>query len=185
MEDAKILLLLLNRAESAIDALQRKFGKLLYSICMNILQVPQDAQECVNDTYLALWNAIPPARPCPLTPYVCRTGRNVALNRLRADSAQKLGKGYTLSLEELSAFIPDRCMEETVSARALGWAIDDFLAEQSRENRVLFLRRYWFGDTVAEAARAIGISQNTAAVRLLRMREKLKDYLTEKELYYE
>lgn len=185
MEDAKILQMLLDRAEGAIEALQRRFGKLLYGICMNILRLPQDAQECVNDTYLALWNAIPPARPSPLEPYVCRTGRNVALNRLRANTAQKRDGRYALSMEELALWIPDRCMEETVSARALGWAIDDFLATQSRDNRVLFLRHYWFGDSVAEAARAVGISANAASVRLLRMRQKLKDYLTEKEFYYE
>ncbi len=185
MEDRKILMLLLNRAENGLAAVQKKYGGLLYRICMNILQIPQDAQECVNDTYLALWNAIPPAQPDPLTPYVCRTGRNVALNRLRADSAQKLGRHYTLSLDELADWIPDRCMEETVTARALGKAIDEFLSAEVRDNRVLFLRRYWFGDSVADAAKLLGISANTAAVRLLRMRERLKKYLIERELYNE
>lgn len=185
MEDRKIIMLLYARAESAIDVLQQKFGKLIYKICVNILQVPQDAQECTNDTYLTLWNAIPPANPEPLTPYVCRTGRNVALNRLRADGAKKRDGGYALSLDELAESIPDHCMEEKMSAKVLGQAIDDFLAGQSRENRVLFLRRYWFGDSVAEAAEAIGISANSASVRLHRIREKLKEYLTERELYYE
>ncbi len=185
MEDRKIVKMLLDRAESAIDALQQKFGKLIYHICMNILQVAQDAQECTNDTYLALWNAIPPAQPDPLTPYVCRTGRNVALNRLRADAAQKRDGGYALSLDELAEFIPDRYMEDQISAKELGQAIDGFLAQQSRETRVLFLRRYWFGDSVAEAAKAVGISPNTASVRLYRTREKLKDHLIERELYYE
>lgn len=185
MEDKKILLLLWNRAENAVDALQQKFGKLIYQISFNILQVPEDAQECTNDTYLALWNAIPPAKPEPLTPYVCRTGRNIALNRLRAESSQKRGRSYLVSLEELEGCIPDHCMEETVSARALGKAIDQFLSEQSRDNRVLFLRRYWFGDSVADAARTVGISANTAAVRLLRLREKLRVYLAEREFFYE
>lgn len=185
MEDRKIVALLLERAQNGVAALEEKFGKLIYCICLNILQSTQDAQECTNDTYLALWNAIPPATPDPLTPYVCRTGRNVALNRLRADNAQKLGKGYTLSLEELESCIPDHCMEEQISARALGRAIDDFLARQSSQTRVLFLRRYWFGDSVAQAAKAVGISANAASVRLLRTREKLKQYLIERELYDE
>lgn len=115
----------------------------------------------------------------------CRTGRNIALNRLRADSAQKLGKGYTLSLEELEDCIPDHCMDEQISARALGRAIDDFLAQQSSQTRMLFLRRYWFGDSVAQAARALGMTANAASVRLLRTREKLKKYLIERELYDE
>lgn len=185
MEDRKILFLLCNRAETAIDALQKKFGGLVYRICMNILQQPQDAEECTNDTYLAVWNAVPPATPDPLTPYVCRTGRNVALNRLRANAAQKRDGGYSLSIDELAECIPDTCLEERVTARALGKAIDEFLTMQTRENRVLFLRRYWFGDGVADAAKAVGISANTGAVRLHRMREKLRQYLTERELYYE
>lgn len=185
MEDRKIVMLLFDRVESVIDVLQQKFGKLIYKICMNILQVPQDAQECTNDTYLALWNAIPPANPDPLTPYVCRTGRNVALNRLRADTARKRDGGYALSIDELAEYIPDQCWEEIITAKALGTAIDDFLSRQSRENRVLFLRRYWFGDTVADAAKALGLSPNTASVRLHRIRENLKKYLMERELFYE
>lgn len=183
MEDRKIIALLFERAESAVEALQAKFGKLIYGICMNILQEAEDARECTNDTYLALWNAIPPASPDPLTPYVCRTGRNVALNRLRERRAQKRDCGYTLSIDELAEYIPDRCLDETISAKALGTAIDDFLRQQSGENRVLFLRRYWFGDSVRDAARHVGISADTASVRLLRMRQKLKTYLTERGLY--
>lgn len=185
MEDKKIVQLLWARCEGGIEAVQKKFGGLIYRICMNILQEPEEADECTNDTYLALWNAIPPASPDPLTPYVCRTGRNLALKRLRADSARRRGGEYTLSVEELAESIPAACLEQTVSARALGRAIDEFLVGQSREERVLFLRRYWFGDSVAEAARHMGIRANTAAVRLLRLREKLKAYLTERELYHE
>lgn len=183
MDDEKIVLLLWNRAENAIEALQSRFGKLIYGICYRILRHRQDAQECVNDTYLALWNAIPPTRPDPLTPYVCRTGRNVALNRLRADSAAKRDAPYCLSIDELAEAIPDTCMEQCVTAKALGMAIDDFLARQNRENRVLFVRRYWFGDSVGEAAKVLGISANTASARLMRMRQKLKDELIERGLF--
>lgn len=185
MEDKKIVELLWQRLQSGLEALQCKFGNLIFTISMNILQVREDAQECVNDTYLALWNAIPPAQPDPLTAYVCRTCRNVALKRLRANAARKLGRGYTLSLDELAEYIPDERMAQCLDARALGRAIDDFLAGQSAQNRVLFLRRYWFGDSVADAARAVGISANAAAVRLLRLRERLKIYLTEREFYDE
>ncbi len=185
MEDRKILALLWERAESALDALQKKYGRLIYRIAMNILEQEQDAQECVNDTWLALWNTIPPQRPDPLCPYVCKTGRNIALNRLRSDSAQKRCSRYDLSLEELSDILPGPRLEETLSVRALAQAIDTFLDTQSKENRVLFLRRYWFGDSVQEAAKVIGISANVAAVRLSRLREKLKDYLMKEVLYEE
>ncbi len=183
MEDSKILMLLWNRAETAIDALQRTYGRLLYRISLNILGIPQDAQECVNDTYLAIWNAIPPRRPEPLSPFVCRVGRNLALKRLRSDMAQKRCSKYDISLEELSAAIPGPSLEDAVSAKALGQAIDCFLSLQSQENRNLFLRRYWFGDSVKDAAALLGITPNAASVRLNRMRQELKDHLIKEELY--
>ncbi len=184
MEDKKIIELLWARAEAAITALQKAYGKLLYRIAVNIVGIPEDAKECVNDSYLAIWNAIPPARPEPLCPYVCKTGRNIALTRLRNDHAQKRFSDYTLSLEELSEVLPDRSLEEMLSARALGQAIDSFLREQSKENRILFLRRYWFGDSVQDAAKLLGISANVAYVRLHRMRGELKEFLMREELYY-
>ncbi len=183
MEDQKILSLLWNRAESAIAALQQAYGRLIYRIALNILEVPQDAQECENDTYLALWQTIPPQRPEPLCPYVCRTGRNIALKRLRLETAQKRCSRYDLSLEELSWVIPDDRTEQEISARALGRAIDAFLSGQKPENRILFLRRYWYGDSVQDAAAHLGISANTASVRLLRLRTELKEYL-EKEAFF-
>ncbi len=185
MEDRKIVALLWARAESALAALETKFGRLLYRIAVNILELPQDAQECVNDAYLAIWNAIPPEQPDPLKPYVCRVGRNIALTRLRDENARKRCSRYDLSLEELSEIIPDRSMEERLDARALGRAIDRFLQDQNREDRILFLRRYWFGDSVREAARLAGIKADTAYVRLHRLRKELKDYLIGEELYYE
>ncbi len=177
MDDRKILDLLWNRAETAIDALQSKYGKLLRRIAQNILTDPQDVQECVNDTYMALWDAIPPKRPEPLTPYVCRVGRNLALKRLRSNTAQKRNGGYLLSLEELSETIPGADLEDAVNARELGRAMDRFLSLQKEDNRNLFVRRYWFGDSVRNAAALLGISANAASVRLSRMRSELKEYL--------
>ncbi len=184
MEDKKILELLWARAEAAITALQKTYGKLLYRIAVNIVGIPEDARECENDTYLAIWNAIPPARPEPLCPYVCKTGRNVALTRLRNDHAQKRFTAYMLSLDELSEIISDSSMEEKLSARALGQAVDAFLQRQRADNRILFLRRYWFGDSVRDAAKHLGITPNTASVRLHRMRSELKEFLIGEELYY-
>ncbi len=185
MEDKKIVTLLWARAEGALKALEREFGNLLYRISLNILEDPRDAQECVNDSYLAIWNAVPPEKPEPLKPYVCRVGRNTALTRLRNDRARKRCSRYDLSMEELAEALPDRSMEEALNARALGWAIDRFLDTQSRENRILFLRRYWFGDSLREAAKLVGLSPNAASVRLYRLRAELKEYLIGEELYYE
>lgn len=184
MEDKKILELLWNRVESALEALAKKFGRRLLYTAMNILGNPEDAEEAVNDTYMALWNTIPPEKPDPLAGYVHRTGRNVALNKRRHLTAQKRNSQYDASLEELAGILPAPSFEELMDARALGLAIDRFLDTVSRENRILFLRRYWFGDSVKELAHAFSMSENTISVRLSRMRAQLKSYLIEKEGYF-
>lgn len=185
MEDGKILDLLWARAESAIEALAEKFGARLHRTAMNILGDFQDAQECVNDTYLALWNTIPPQRPEPLAGFVHRVGRNTALKRLRQNTAQKRNSAYDLSLEELSGCIPGSTMEEAWNAKVLGQAIDAFLDTVSRENRVIFLRRYWFGDSVRDIAQTFSMTENAVSVRLNRLRASLKDYLIREECYHE
>ena len=177
MDDRKILELLWNRLDSAIAALAEKFGLRLYRTAMNILSNHQDAEEAVNDTYLALWNAIPPNRPNPLSAYVYRVGRNTALKRLRSDTALKRDSSYDLSLDELAGAIPGAALEDALNARALGQAIDRFLDTLNYRNRVLFVRRYWFGDRITELARDTGISENALSVQLGRLRSQLKDYL--------
>lgn len=184
MEDKKILDLLWNRIESAIDALAKKFGKRLLYTAMNILGNPQDAEEAVNDTYMALWNTIPPERPDPLSGYVHRTGRNVALKKQRYLTAQKRRSQYDVSLEELADVLPGPYMEDLLDARELGLAIDRFLDTVSKENRILFLRRYWFGDSVKHLAKTTGLSENTISVRLSRLRSQLKSYLMDKEGFF-
>ena len=183
MEDRKIMRMLFVRAEGALEALAEHFGKQLHTIARNILGDERDAQECVNDTYLALWNAIPPAQPDPLCAYVCRVGRNIALKRLRSNTAQKRCSTYDLSLEELAECIGST-MEETLDERELGRSINSFLGTLSPENRRIFLRRYWFGDSVQAIANTFALSENTVSVRLSRLRGKLKDHLI-KEGYYE
>ena len=182
MEDKKIIALLWQRAESALEALAEKFGRGLLALARNILPDLRDAEEAVSDTYLAVWNAIPPAKPDPLTPYVYRVGRNTALNRLRRDTAQRRS-GYEVSLEELSGSLAGPSLEAQVDARALGRAIDAFLDTQSQSTRIIFLRRYWFGDSVKDVAKMLGMKDSAVSVRLLRTREKLKNYLTEEGYY--
>ncbi len=183
MEDKKILELLWSRVESVLEAIAKKFGRRLMCTARNILGNLQDAEEAVNDTYLALWNAIPPERPDPLAGYVHRTGRNVALKKYRYLTAQKRDRQYDLSLEELSGILPGPSFEEIMDARVLGQAIDRFLDTVSRENRILFLRRYWFGDSVRQLSRDLAISENTASVRLSRLRGQLKGYLEQEGFF--
>lgn len=178
MDDRHILQLLFDRAEAAIDALARRFGPRLYAIAMNILCSSRDAEECVNDTYLALWNAIPPAQPDPLCAYTYRVGRNTALKKLRENTAQVRNSAYDLSLDELAGSIADDSLWDILDARALGRSIDRFLDLQAKENRVIFLRRYWFGDSVKDIARDVGMKEGAVSVRLNRLRSALRDHLS-------
>lgn len=177
MEDNKIIKLLWERVEGAIEALANKYGRRLLATARNILGNHQDAEETVSDTYLAVWNAVPPQRPDPLSGFVYKIGRNLALKRLRRNTAQKRDGTYDLLLEELAGCISGRSLEEDFDARQLGQAIDAFLSTLSKDNRVLFLRRYWFGDSVKEIAGHFSMTENSVNVRLSRVRSKLKDYL--------
>ncbi len=183
MEDTCILQLLWQRSEAALPKLARRFGKGLLQLAMNILGNRQDAEEAVNDTYLALWDAIPPARPDPLSPYVYKVGRNTALKHLRTHSAQKRDSRYDLCLEELSDILPSYVLEDTLDARALGQSIDRFLGDLDPSDRRLFLRRYWFGDSIRSLSKEAGLAENTLSVRLHRIRRKLKDHLSKEGIY--
>lgn len=172
MDEQKIIMLLWNRSETALQAISDAFGGRLYAIASNILGNHHDAEECLNDTYLALWNAIPPNRPSPLIAYACRVIRNIALNRRRQRHSE-----YEVPLEELAGALSTGTLEEQMDARELGEAINRFLGTVSAESRVIFLRRYWFGDGVKEIAHDRDMTENAVSVRLARIREKLKTYL--------
>ena len=183
MEDAQIITLLFDRSERAMEELAAKYGALLRCITSNLLPSGEDAQECINDTYLALWNAIPPERPDPLCAYVCAVCRNLSLKRRRDDSARKRDSSFDRSMEELAETLGTSSTEALWAARELGREIDRFLDTLDRESRVLFVRRYWFGDSVEELSRAFHISKNNVSVRLSRIREKLRRHLLEQGVY--
>ena len=120
-----------------------------------------------------------------MAPFVLRIGKNLSLNRLRSRATQRRAGNYELSLEELARCIGGPTLEETMDERELGRAIDRYLDTLSRENRILFLRRYWFGDSIKDLAAVFGLKENAVSVRLSRLRVKLKDYLIKEELYRE
>ena len=185
MDDKHIIALLFDRSEQALTILAQKFGPRLLLTTRNILGDTQDAEECVSDTYLAIWNAIPPREPNPLAGFVFKTGRNLALKRLRHNTAAKRNSHYDVSLDELSACIAGSSLDEALSARDLGQAIDRFLDTLSRDSRIIFLRRYWFGDSVSQIAAALGRSENSVSVRLNRCRGKLRTYLEQEGYFHE
>ena len=183
MQDEKILELLFARAECSIEALRDRFGRGLSSLATSILGNRQDAEEAVNDTYLALWDAIPPARPQPLAPYVYKVCRHTALNKPRSRTAEKRNSDYDLSLEELAEVLPGGTLEEQLDARALGRSINAFLDTLSSNDRWLFVRRYWFGDCIGDLARQQLTTPGNLSVRLHRIRQKLKDYLNKEGFF--
>lgn len=177
MDDRKIISLFYERSEQAIAELSKKYGDLCFKIAINILNDPQDAEECVNDAYLGVWNSIPPRNPDPLRAYLCRIVRNLALKKLRTNTALKRGSRVEVSLAELENCIPDNSFDEHLSAKELTAQLNAFLSTLHRDDRVMFLKRYWFAEPLSEIAKTFGITEHNASVRLSRIRKKLHQYL--------
>ena len=184
MDDSRIVELFWQRSEDAIGAAEKAYGGLCRMIARNLLHNGEDVQECVNDTWHSLWNAIPPERPDKLLPFVAKITRNLAMKRLRYQNAAKR-KAVTVSFNELDACIPDgQTVEMALEGKAMSRLIDAFLDTLDEESRNLFLRRYWFFDSVKQLARTFGMSESKVKVKLFRMREALKKYLeTEADIY--
>jgi RNA polymerase sigma-70 factor (ECF subfamily) len=144
----------------------------------NILQDRLDVEECVSDTYLRTWNSIPPQAPNPLASYVCRIAHNLAIDRYHANRAEKRSGNYALIVEEMAECLPSGADIETeYDAKELSAAINRFLSTLDREDRFLFVRRYWYADSVSDLATETHGSANRISVRLFRLREKLRKSL--------
>ena len=184
IEDEKIIDLFFNRSEKAIQELDIKYGKVCHKLSYNILNNKQDAEECVNDAYLGAWNAIPPTRPNPLLSYIVKIVRNISLKIYWRKEAAKRSGHYTIALEEIEGYIADqKTVEDEIEARELARIIEEFLDTLTLENRVIFMRRYWFADSYKDIAEFMGLSEKNISVRLTRIREKMKQYLIEREVF--
>ena len=172
MNDADIIELFFNRSEGAIKALEEKYDRQARSVAMNILGDSQDAEECMNDSYFGMWNSIPPERPEVLPAYFTAVTRNTALKLYRKRRASK----RTVIMEELTDMTSGVTLFEDDVDR-VSVIINGFLAKQDKRARVLFMRRYYFGDSIPEAAKAVGMTVNGATVKLSRMRARLKKEL--------
>ena len=179
LRDTEILDLYWTRNEQAILETQRSYGKYCYSIAWHILHIREDSDECVNDTWLKAWNAIPPKRPGRLALFLGTITRNLALDRWKEKHTMKRGSGeIALALDELAECVPDmRSTEEAVEAAELERLLNEFLHTLPERECNVFLRRYWYVEEYSEIARRYGMKLNTLKTSLFRTRAKLREYL--------
>ena len=184
IDDEKIIDLFFERSEQGIRELDNKYGAICHNLSYNIVNNRQDAEECVNDAYLGAWNAIPPVRPNPLLFYIVKIVRNISLKIYWRKEAAKRSGHYTIALEEIEGYIADqKTVEDEIEARELARIIGEFLDTLTLEKRVIFMRRYWFADSYKDIAEFMGLSEKIISVRLTRIREKMKQYLIEREVF--
>lgn len=181
MEDAKILDLYWQRNENAIAETDKKYGAYCHTISYNILQIHEDAEECVNDTYQHAWESIPPECPGKFKTWLGVVVRNITIDLCRKNHAQKRYDEYNILLSELDECVPSgESVEQIADAKSLADCINRWLTVLSPEDRKVFLRRYWYGEAVRTIAKSKGLSANAMTQKLFRMRNSLKRHL-EKE----
>lgn len=182
MEDAKIVQLYWDRDEQAIPATSDKYGRYCTSIAKNILGNKEDAEECVNDTYLNAWNSMPPHRPNMLSTFLGKITRNLSFNRYKHNTAEKRGSGeFSMVLDELSEVVSGQdSVEQEMDYKELVKAINKFLDNLSPEKRRIFICRYWYADSISEIAARSGMKEGTVSMTLNRIRSKLCNYLLER-----
>ena len=180
MNDTGILELYNARDERAIEETKLSYGGKLRAVAMRILEDREDAQECENDTYLKTWNSIPPNQPVHFLAYIVKICRNTALGMLEHRNAAKRSARVVELTDEMQACIPDELAEKAFEPEELGDLLSAFLREETRDNRLIFVRRYLMAESVAEVAQALGYSESKVKSALMRTRGRLKDYL-EKE----
>lgn len=181
--DEKIIELFFARSEQGIRELDIKYGKACRRLSYNIVGSEQDAEECVNDAYLGVWNAIPPAKPDPLMAYLCKIVRNISLKLYYRKNAAKRNSTYEISMSELEeSLASSNTIEDEVEAQELARFLEGFLETLSAENRVIFMLRYAYCETYADIANRVGLTEKNVSVRLSRIRQKLRQYLFEREV---
>jgi RNA polymerase sigma-70 factor (ECF subfamily) len=176
MDDRDIIALFFARNEEAIKQSNDKYGSYVMGVSMSILENSQDAEECVNDTWLKAWKSIPPQNPPSLKVYLGRLVRHLSIDRLRTVTRLKRNRNMEVALDELTLCSPPDTTDET----ALTQALNDFLDGLEPFDRNLFMGRYWHLYPVSVLADAYGLTANNASVRLHRMRERLRIHLTER-----
>ena len=179
MEDKRIVDLYWDRSESAISETQTKYGRLLYSLSFSLLSSREDAEECVNDTYIAAWNSMPDERPEYLGAFLCKIDRRISINKYNSLHRQKRG-GASLIIEELSDCIPSEDPYDAYENERLKTTLNRFLGELPAEKRVAFVKRYFYSKPIRDISYEMKISEGKLKTMLFRIREQLYSLL-EKE----
>lgn len=183
MQDAEIIALLGQRRESALDEITHRYGKMLRHFAARLLPTIQDAEECVNDALLDLWNTIPPQAPRSVASYAAMLTRRRAIDRIRHMTAKKRGGGvYLVALDELEDCIPAGTAPDE-DGEEVRDAVNSFLASLSAEDRLLFMGRYFAMETIQDLADNAGVTKNTVNIRLSRIRRKLRSWLEERSIF--
>jgi RNA polymerase sigma factor (sigma-70 family) len=182
MEDSKIIDLYWARNENAISETAKKYSRYCHLISFNILHNTEDAEECVNDTYLNAWNAIPPKRPNCLATFLGKITRNLSLDKFKKHSAQKRGHGQMdLALSELDEVLPSATgVEQAIDEKELVKLLDEFLGGLPQQKRIMFVQRYWYLMPIKAIAEQLSMSESKVKSALFRIRNELKAHF-EKE----
>lgn len=176
MDDLDIVRLYFSRDEDAVNETEKKYGRLCFKMAYNILQSSEDAAECVNDTYFKLWNIIPPTYPDNFKAFICKITRNLALKRLEWQNAKKRS-AVMVSLAELDEVLPDRRIKPETSDEEIGKLISTFLRQEKEEARNVFIRKYWFFDSISDIADRYSFSESKVKSMLFHTRNRLKRFL--------
>ena len=185
MDDTRIIDLYWQRSERAIAETDAKYGAYCRMVALNITGDTRDGEECVSDTWLAAWNAMPPHRPAILSTFLGKITRRISLKKYRSKSAEKRGSGETaLALEELEECIAsERSIDEQLSAKELAEVLNAFLDMLKADERRVFLRRYWFFDSIEAISTRFGFSQSKVKMLLKRTRDKLRAQLEKEDIW--
>ena len=175
MDDKQIIDLYFARSETAISETAGKYGRMLRSIAYGILKNAPDSEECENDTYLAAWNIIPPQMPERLAAFLGRIVRNIAINKYEYYTADKRNRDMEVAIDEIGEMISAESAD--IEASAVSDCISSYLHRKSYIKRVVFVRRYWYGDGIRKIASDCGFSESKVKSMLMRMRKELKVYL--------
>lgn len=178
MRDKEIVELYRQRSEKALEETQTKYGKYCEYISLNILGNAQDAEECVNEALVTVWNSIPPRQPNNLKTYIGRLTRNISISRWRENHAEKRCPGeFAAALEEIEEVAVDDDFDSAVNEAALSKALSDFLRSLPAGERNIMIRRYWFGDSIKSICERYDFGESKVKVSLKRTRDKLAEYL--------